>query len=304
MKTVKLLNTEPARLDLALAEALGISRSQAQKLIKDGLVSFDGRKATPHLLMEPESSVKVEKAEPVAVKKLKDLPALDILYEDDDVIVVNKPAGVLVHKAPGSNDATLADALLKYCPKMKKAGEDENRKGIVHRLDKEASGVLIAAKTPTAFRHLKYQFSERLTEKHYTVLVMGDVKDKVGTIRFPIARSETRARMAARPENADGKEAITHFEVQKHFSSTTLLDVKIETGRTHQIRVHFFALGYPVAGDILYARKDVKPPPNLKRLFLHARALTVTLPNGERKTFEAPLPAELQEILAALKPKL
>jgi 23S rRNA pseudouridine1911/1915/1917 synthase len=301
MKAVKLTNEEPARLDVALAETLNISRSQAQKLVKDGLVSFSGKKATPHLWMEAGSEISLEDAAPVDVKMLADLPPLEILYEDDDVIVVNKPAGVLVHKAPGTQDATLADALLKYFPAMKQAGEDENRKGIVHRLDKEASGVLIAAKTPAAFRHLKAQFAERLTKKEYTVLVMGDVKDNFGTIRFPIARSSTRARMAARPESQDGKEAITHYTVKQHYSNSTLLDVVIETGRTHQIRAHFFALGFPVAGDALYSRSDVKAIPGLKRLFLHARALTITLPNGERKTFEAPLSPVLEETLEGLK---
>ncbi len=301
MQTVKLINKEAARIDVALAEALEISRSQAKKLINDGLVSFAGKVASPHLMMEPESKVSMKKALPVAVKKLKDLPELDIIYEDDDVIVVNKPAGLLIHKAPGNADASLADALLKYCPGMKKAGEDENRRGIVHRLDKEASGIIIAAKNQTAFRHLKRQFSDRLTEKHYTVLVMGDVKDAHGTIRFPIARSSTRAHMAARPESQDGKEAVTHYEVKQHFSNSTLLDVLIETGRTHQIRAHFFALGFPVAGDALYARKDIKAVPGLTRLFLHARALGITLPNGEKKTFEAPLPKELEAVLTTLK---
>jgi 23S rRNA pseudouridine1911/1915/1917 synthase len=303
MKSLKLTISAETRLDLALAQTLEISRSQAQKLLKDGLVSVPDKVATPHLLMAPGAKVTLTKAVPKKKKTIKDLPPLEILYEDKDVIVVSKPAGLLVHKAPGSEDATLADSLLKYYPAMKKAGEDENRHGIVHRLDKEASGVLITAKNGTAFRHLKQQFSNRETEKNYTVLVLGAVKENQGTIRFPIARSNTRARMAARPEGQEGKEAITHFKVAERFSSSTLLDVKIETGRTHQIRAHFFALGHPVAGDALYLRKDIKPLTGLNRLFLHAKALTITLPSGERKTFEAPLPPELQEILKHLKVK-
>ncbi len=183
---------------------------------------------------------------------------------------------------------------------MKKAGAEENRSGIVHRLDKEASGALIAAKTPKAFTFLKAQFKERLTEKHYTVFVMGKVRDELGTINFPIARSTTRARMAARPTSQEGKEAITHYKVIGRYSVGTLLDVHIETGRTHQIRAHMFAIGHPVGGDTLYKRKDIKDI-NLPRLFLHAHSLTISLPNGERKTFEAPLPKVLEDSLASLK---
>lgn len=302
MQRIQLTTTGDERLDTALAKTLNTSRSQAQKYIKDGRVFLDGKLATSHATVKPGTEVTMEESA-VPQREIQEIPPLSILYEDEDVLVVNKPAGLLVHPAPGEKQVTLVDALLKYAPQMKKAGEDENRSGIVHRLDKEASGVLITAKTPTAFRHLKRQFAERQTEKYYTVLVMGDVKDKAGTIRFPIARSSTRARMAARPESQEGKEAITHFEVSAHYTTSTLLDVKIETGRTHQIRAHFFALGFPVAGDTLYMRKDIKPVPDLQRLFLHARALTVTLPSGERKTFEAPLPPELTEILNNLKPK-
>lgn len=300
MKRLTLTTTEQERLDVALAKTLNISRSQAQKYIKEGRILFEGKPVTPHLSMAPASVVELLKEETDGKEVAPPLP-LEILYEDEDVIVVNKPAGVLVHNAPGSHEATLVDSLLAYNPKMKKASEDENRPGIVHRLDKEASGVIIAAKNPAAFRHLKHQFAERLTKKYYTVLVMGKVKEAVGTIRFPIARSTTRARMAARPESQEGREAITHFTTLEHFTTSSLLDVQIETGRTHQIRAHFFALGYPVAGDTLYSRSDIKPVTDLHRLFLHARSLTITLPNREEKTFEAPLPQELVEVLGRLK---
>jgi 23S rRNA pseudouridine1911/1915/1917 synthase len=300
MKSTTLEIKTPGRLDLALAEAMGISRSQAQKLVKEGRVSVSGKKASPHLEVTAESHVEV--SAPPAKPRKKAAAKLDIIFEDDDVIVVNKPAGILVHRAEGQDEPALLDSLLKHSPKMKKAGAEEKRSGIVHRLDKEASGVLIAAKTPKAFTFLKEQFKERLTEKHYTVLVMGKMKDEVGTINFPIARSTTRARMAARPTSQEGKDAITHYTVIGRYSVGTLLDVHIETGRTHQIRAHMFAIGYPVAGDTLYKRKDIKPIV-LPRLFLHARSLTITLPSGERKTFEAPLPKELKDALDNLKPE-
>jgi 23S rRNA pseudouridine1911/1915/1917 synthase len=298
MKSATVKIKIPGRLDVALAEALDISRSQAQKLVQSGRVSVTGKNASPHLEVSETSEIKVEAA-PAKPRK-KAAAKLDIIFEDDDVIVVNKPSGVLVHRAEGQEGAALLDSLLKHSPKMKKAGAEEKRSGIVHRLDKEASGVLIAAKTPKAFEFLKKQFKERLTEKHYTVFVMGKVRDELGTINFPIARSTTRARMAARPLSQEGKEAITHYDVIGRYSVGTLLDVKIETGRTHQIRAHMFAIGHPVGGDTLYKRKDIKDI-KLPRLFLHARALTIDLPSGERKTFEAPLPKELEDALAALK---
>lgn len=298
MKSATVKIKTPGRLDVALAEALEITRSQAQKLVQSGRVSVTGKKASPHLEVTEESQIEITPEEKKPRKKAA--AKLDIIFEDDDVIVVNKPSGVLVHRAPGQDEPALLDSLLKHSPKMKKAGAEENRSGIVHRLDKEASGVLIAAKTPKAFKFLKEQFKERLTEKRYTVFVMGKVRDEVGTIDFPIARSTTRARMAARPLSQEGKDALTHYTVIGRYSVGTLLDVHIETGRTHQIRAHMFAIGHPVGGDTLYKRKDIKDI-KLPRLFLHARALTINLPNGERKTFEAPLPKELTNALDNLK---
>lgn len=228
-------------------------------------------------------------------------PALEVLFENTDVLVVNKPAGILVHPTLASKEPTLMDAVLKYDRKIKGVGGDVHRSGIVHRLDREASGVMIIARNEKAHRYLKEQFKQRLTEKHYVVLVLGKVAEQHGTINFPIARSSTRSRMAARPLSQEGKEAITHYEVVKRFTTSTLLDVRIETGRTHQIRAHFFALGHPVAGDTLYVRRGVKPV-KTTRLFLHAKALAVTLPDGERQTFTAPLTEELEDVLSNLKP--
>jgi 23S rRNA pseudouridine1911/1915/1917 synthase len=228
-------------------------------------------------------------------------PQLDIIFENKDVLVVNKPAGLLVHPTLASKEPTLMDAVLKYDKKIKGVGGDLNRSGIVHRLDREASGVMIVARNNKAHANLKEQFKLRQTEKHYAVLVLGKVAEQHGTINFPIARSSSRSRMAARPLSQEGKEAITHYEVVARFTTSTLLDVRIETGRTHQIRAHFFALGHPVAGDKLYLRRDIKPL-KTERLLLHAKALTVTLPDGERQTFTAPLPSEIENVLANLKP--
>ena len=298
MKTLAVTLEGPTRMDVALAATLDISRAKAQKLILDGVILVDGVVANRHQKITERSVVEMDdakvNAEPAAPMAP---PALDILYEDTDVIVVNKPAGLLVHPTPISTEPTLVDALKAHVPAIETVGDDKVRAGIVHRLDKEASGVLIAAKTNAAFAHLKSQFANRKTEKHYTVLVMGSVNDDSGTITFPIGRSKTKARMAARPMSQDGKDAITHFDVVERFTSTTLLDVRIETGRTHQIRAHMFALGNPVAGDKLYVKKGLKQLA-LGRLFLHARSLTIELPSGETQTFEAPLPQVLADLQA------
>lgn len=288
------------RLDVALARELGLSRAQVQRAIKEGRVTVSGGPAKAHGQVAPGTPIAI--SEPAAEERAHlPFPKLEILYEDNDVLAVTKPSGVLVHPTGASKEPTLLDAVLEHEPKIAKVGDDRLRAGIVHRLDKEASGVLVVAKNQHAFHFLKEQFKNRLVEKHYLVLVLGNVKEQVGTIDFPIARSTNRPRMAARPKSQEGKEAITHFTVLERFTTASLLDVKIETGRTHQIRAHFFALGHPVAGDSLYRQRNIKPIA-VPRLFLHAKELTITLPSGDRKTFKAPLPKELELFLEQLKP--
>lgn len=300
MKTVILTNQEPERLDVALAKTLGISRAKAQKAIKDGRIFVSGSPATAHSLVDNTSLVEASsEAFEETAPATGPLPKLEIIYEDADVIVVNKQAGILVHATETSTEPTLVDAILAHHPEIAAVGDDKRRFGIVHRLDKEASGILVVAKTPEAYLHLKNAFATRQTTKRYTVLVMGKMLDDVGTVTFPIARSRSRARMAARPLSQEGKEAITHYEIKQRYANATLLDVQIETGRTHQIRAHMFALGFPVAGDTLYVRRGIKQLP-LGRLFLHARELTVPLPSGETKTFSAPLTPELEKALSGL----
>ncbi len=299
MNEVILQGTEATRLDVALAKELAVSRAEVQRMIKDGRITINGAPAKAHAQITPGTKVDIS-APTRPTRSLTPLPQLDILFENDDVLVVNKPAGVLVHPTTTSINPTLLDAVIAHAPEVKHVGDDPSRSGIVHRIDKEASGILIIAKTKSAFQSLKDEFKNRRVEKHYTVLVQGSLRDDHGTIDFPIARSNNRARMAARPKSQDGKEAITHYTVIERFTTSTLLDVKIETGRTHQIRAHFFALGHSVAGDPLYRQKGIKPVP-APRLFLHARELTITLPDGERKTFAAPLPTELEIFLATLK---
>ena len=195
----------------------------------------------------------------------------------------------------------MVDALLAHDKQIAKVGTEEYRAGIIHRLDKLVSGVMVAVKNQNAFDHLKKQFKERSIEKEYTALVHGQMEKDEDEIRFKIARSRDKGRMVARPTSQEGKEAITKYQVEKRFTNATLLKVKILTGRTHQIRAHLHALGYPIIGDPLYQRKDIKAP-TIEGIFLHSTKLGFELPStSKKKTFNSPLPKNLQKYLDELK---
>ena len=294
MKSLTLKNQEPKRLDVALSERLKVSRTKIQKAIKIGAVLINGKVATAHF--EVNLGDKISYDPQSIADKQKSIAAptsLNIVYEDADVIVVNKPAGVIAHDTETNTEPTLVDALIKHDKKIAEVGDNKERAGLVHRLDKAASGIMIVAKHQKAFEILKQKFANREVQKKYTVLVRGHMPESHGTIDFPIERSKSNGRMAAR---------LTHYDSMQTFPHHTLLDVKIDTGRTHQIRAHMFALGSPVVGDTLYRQKGVTPS-NIGRIFLHARELTIELPNGETKTFTAPLPEELKQVLNEI-PKL
>jgi len=295
MQEIKLTNEEPLRLDKALTEVLSETRSQIQKLIRNEGVFVDGKVATARQQVTKDQKVEMVEKEPIPEKDLSSVPKLDILFENDDMLAVNKPAGLIVHVAANPHEITLVDLLLLERPEIAGIGENENRPGIVHRLDRHASGVMVIAKTQPAYEHLKAQFKGRLTKKYYSVLVHGSVPKEHDTLTFPIDRAKSHGRMAAKSLEQGGREAITHYTVKERYAHLTLLDVNTETGRTHQIRVHMFALGNPVYGDHLYKSKLFKPV-KLGRIYLHARELTITIPGGEEKTFTAPLPEELANI--------
>lgn len=215
-----------------------------------------------------------------------------IIYEDKDVLAINKPAGLLVH---GPN--SLVDWLLKKYPEIKDVGEDSIRPGIVHRLDKDTSGVLLVAKNQKAFEYLKEQFQNRKIKKTYLVLVDEIIKDNSGVINLPIAKSKKdfRKKTAGGKMVGISREAVTEYKVIKRFDKFTLLEVYPKTGRTHQIRVHFKAINHPVAGDKLYGRQN-----NLNRQFLHASSLEFKLPDGSVIKLEADLPEDLKNFLNML----
>jgi len=292
------------RVDKYLAAALAdLSRSAIQRLIDEGEVTLNGEVPKPaeDVSVGDEIVVRVPPPEPVTMVP-QDLP-LDVLYEDADIIVVNKRAGRVVHPGAGHPDGTLANAILGHCPDLRGVG-GKLRPGIVHRLDKDTSGVLVVAKHDKAIRYLQRQFKHRTVEKTYVALLIGNLAEPEGFIEAPVGRHPVRRkRMAVIP---DGKMARTRWSVAQRLQDTdgrlyTLIEVGLLTGRTHQIRVHFKWLGYPLVGDETYgSRRD---PLDAPRQFLHARDLTITHPiTEERMTFTAPLPEDLQAVLAGLTP--
>lgn len=230
---------------------------------------------------------------------------IEIIKKTKNYIVLNKPAGLMVHKAPNREDKTLVDFLIKKYPKIKGVGEDEIRPGIVHRLDKEVSGLMVVALNQESFLNLKQQFKNRTIEKYYTALVYGNLEKDEDVIDFPIKRSSKGFKMAAVPnsffsEKDTTREAITKFEVLKRFTNFSLVKIKLETGRTHQIRVHFFAINHPLVGDKLYLNKKMSTKNKkiiLDRIFLVSNKLSFTDLKGEKQTFEINIPKNLQEII-------
>lgn len=302
MKQIHAKNTSPERIDKVLAEELNLSRSKIQSLIKNGDVLVNNESVVPKHLVTENDVIHIDTEKAFPKKTIHPAPDLEVIYEDDDVVVINKPANLLVHETEVSDEPTLVDGLIKLHKETAEVGDKKERAGLVHRLDKPASGVLITAKTQEAFRYLKNQFKNRAVKKVYTVLVHGTMEVDHDTISMPISRAKTSGRMASKPVSQGGKEAITHYDVIHQYPHHALLRVQIETGRTHQIRSHFFALEHPVVGDTLYKQKQQKLL-DIGRIFLHASELTITLPSGEEKTFVAPLPKELETVLEEI-PKI
>ncbi|MCJ7604921.1 MAG: RluA family pseudouridine synthase [Dehalococcoidales bacterium] len=268
-----------------------LSRTHARKLVDDGFITVNGHTAKPSLKLEAGDTVNVTvPPEEPATLAPEDIP-LSILYEDKDVLVIDKPAGLPVHPAPGHPDHTLVNAVLNYLPELS-ADADPLRPGIVHRLDMDTSGIILVAKNRVAQANLSAQFSSRSVAKTYLVLVKGKLEPERGIIDAAIGRdSRNRQRMAVVEK---GREARTDYKVVRYIGNYTLAEIKPETGRTHQIRVHLNAIGFPVVGDATYG----VTVPFLSRQFLHAHKLKFKLPSsGEEVEFESPLPPDLEQAL-------
>ena len=282
------------RLDRFLAARVeGYSRSALQKLIGDELVLVNGVpvKAGYKLSQGDLVSAYLPPLE-IPPSPKPQLMDLDVIYEDQDLLVINKPAGMVVHPAPGHLSGTLVNALLARYPEL--AGEGSERPGIVHRLDRDTSGLILVAKHPAAKAHLQAQFKRRQVDKTYLALLHGVLEPVQGIVEAPIGRDpRNRKRMAVVTE---GRPARTGYRVRQHYPEHTLVEATLETGRTHQIRVHFAAIGYPVAGDTVYGRRHSAL--DLRRQFLHAWRLAFALPSSEQeRSFLAPLPHDLQSVL-------
>lgn len=287
------------RLDKYLARKNeDLSRSYIKQLINDGNITVNDQqeKSSYKVSTGDEIVIEVPEAEEIQVEP-ENIP-IDILYEDDDIIVVNKDWNMVVHPAPFHEKGTLVNALLYHCDNLSGIN-GRIRPGIVHRLDKDTSGVLVVAKSDMANRSLINQFKNREVDKVYKTLVKGYLSYNVGEINAPIGRNpKYRKLMAVVKENS--KPAVTHFEVEERFRDYTWVEVKIETGRTHQIRVHFSYMDHPVVGDDKYGYEQDKLP--VKRQMLHAYQLSITHPRtGKAMTFTAPIPGDIEEILEELR---
>lgn len=294
------------RLDRYLAGVLpGHSRSQVQRFIELGLVAVEGRQARANLAVREGDRVTVDIPAPAATEIVAEDLSLPILYQDTDVIVVNKPAGMVVHPAAGHASGTLVNALLHHVSDLSGIG-GELRPGIVHRLDKGTSGVMVVAKNDAAHDALSQQFQDRQVDKEYAALVWGVVQAG-RRIDLPIGRDPNdRQKMSARARRS--RSAVTRITRAEHLRGVTLCQVSIATGRTHQIRVHLSAIGHPIVGDATYGgtrtrvAADLLPVLRLERPFLHALRLTFTHPtDGRRMAFEAPLAPDLETVLDHLR---
>ncbi|KKM12414.1 pseudouridine synthase [Clostridiales bacterium PH28_bin88] len=291
---------EGERLDVYLArEVPDLSRSRVQKLVADGLVTVNGNVAKANYRVKANDRIVLTVPEPEVPEAVPEPIPLDILYEDADLIVVNKPRGMVVHPAAGNYRGTLVNALLYHCQDL--SGINGSlRPGIVHRIDKDTSGVLVAAKNDEAHRCLASQIKEHTVTRVYVALVHGRVTAPAGIVDAPIGRHPVdRQRMAVVSKNA--RRAVTHYRLLEVFHDYTLVEARLETGRTHQIRVHMSYLGHPVVGDPKYA-PGRKNPFSLESQALHARVLGFRHPRtGDYMEFEAPLPPVFREILATLR---
>jgi 23S rRNA pseudouridine1911/1915/1917 synthase len=289
------------RLDVFLTACLpDFSRSRIQGLIRDGFVKVNGVPAVKAGRdLEPGARLEVRIPPPApSALVAEDIP-LDIVFENEDLLVVNKPAGMVVHPSPGHDRGTLVHAALGHLPALEGIGGEE-RPGIVHRLDKETSGLIVVAKNEESHRWLQDQFRDRSVEKTYLALVDGRPPTPSGRVEAPIGRNSSHRKLMGVVAPEKGRAAVSEYRSLEVFPAHTLLEVRPLTGRTHQIRVHMAFLGCPVAGDTVYGKK--KPTLALERQFLHAFRLKVTLP-GERaaRQFEAALPKELVDALEALR---
>ena len=289
------------RVDACIARLVSdVSRSAAQRLCEDGQVLLNGAPAKKNARVAPGDVLELTLPEPQPTQaQAEDIP-LDVAYEDADVIVINKPKGLVVHPAAGHWEGTLVNALLHHCKDSLSGVGGALRPGIVHRIDKDTSGLLIVAKNDFAHQKLAAQLQDHTLARTYVCIVCGKLREDAGTVNAPIARDKNdRKKMAVRP---DGKPAVTHWQVLARYPGYTYVQCRLETGRTHQIRVHMASLGHPILGDTVYGHK--KPELGQNTQCLHAKELTFRHPRtDEPVTVACPLPEEFERVLQVLEHK-
>lgn len=303
METIEFLVEETeggVRIDRFLAEKCeDISRSFLQKLLKDQQISVNGKAVKANYKVQPGDSIMLEMPEPKELDILPEDIPLDILYEDDALLVVNKPKGMVVHPSAGHVSGTLVNAVLAHCKGNLSGINGVLRPGIVHRIDKDTTGALLICKKDSVHRDLAEQLKEHSIKRRYRAIVQGNLKEDEGTIEGPIGRHPIdRKKMAINPKN--GKDAVTHYRVLERFGNSTYVECRLETGRTHQIRVHMTSIGHPLLGDEVYGSS--KNPYHLQGQTLHAMVLGFIHPVcGEYMEFEAPLPDYFLKLLDKLR---
>ena len=296
------------RLDKALAEASGLSRERVKALMGEGRVSLDGKVAA-QASFKPAAGTAFAISIPAVTPdeaQPEDIP-LNVVFEDEHLIVIDKPAGLVVHPAVGNYDGTLVNALLHHCQGQLSGIGGVARPGIVHRIDKDTSGLLVVAKSDVAHEGLARQFEDHSIERAYLALVAGNPMPPSGTVTGSIGRSNTNRKKMALVSEGRGKHAVTHFATLERFQGAALVECRLETGRTHQVRVHMTSLGHPLLGDPAYGRTPPKLKPLLaehkfERQALHAKVLGFVHPvTGEQLRFESPLPADMGGLLVDLR---
>lgn len=311
------------RLDKFLTEKMGETRSQIKKQIEAGLVLINDKPAKVHQFLNLKDVIEIQNPTPhlmrgktqnpndenLAKEKIV-FPIINIIKKTPEYLIIEKPSGLLVHPTHENEQNTLVNWLVVKFPEIAKLGDTVSlsrkdktfRPGIVHRLDREVSGLMLIPRTQDAFDYYKEQFKKRLVQKEYTALVIDDLPKDQGLIEFRIGRISSGGKMAAHAKNSPlGKPALTEYFVEKRFRKYTLVKINLLTGRTNQIRVHFLALGYPVVGDPVYQIKSLHDKSNLPRVFLHASHIAFTDRNGEKQSYASALPDELQTFLNRLK---
>ena len=307
-----ILNVDPsasgARLDSFVAELADMSRNAAAKLISEGAVTVDGAPRDKKYQVKPGQTVAVTLPEPKEYEAEAENIPLNIVYEDSDIIVINKPSGMVVHPAPGNYSGTLVNALLYHCKDSLSGIGGVMRPGIVHRIDKDTSGLLVVAKNDRAHNALSEELGYHGIEREYHALVRGGFRQSSGTVDLPIGRHPNdRKKMAVkRPDAPGSRNAVTHYRVLKSYGQVSYLTLRLETGRTHQIRVHMSHLGHALIGDEVYSSGKIafekQHAPLLDGQILHAKRLSLTHPtSGERMTFECDLPDNFKKLIKILE---